>query len=182
MGKVLQQYNSEFLSILDNLQMGTVCDNEVDFILKHCLDKMDDETRQQFQQVSINLVLTWKMVHMITYIYLDSFYTPLAKIKAILESPCRNGINNCIKESYMPLLNAICIGSVLLLLSNLIVEYNLMNGDIGILHDIVYTEHDRHNNQTALPAYVIVEFKDCSIPNDKKLWKNNIQLLFKFLS
>ena len=64
--------------------MRTVCDNDVDFILNHCLDKIDDETRQQFQQYYINLVPTWKMSHMITYKYIDSFYSPLAKIKAIL--------------------------------------------------------------------------------------------------
>ena len=107
--------------------MRTVCNNDVDFILKHCLDKMDDETRQHFQQVSIHLVLTWKMVHMITYIYLDSFYTPLAKIKARLEYPRTNGINNFIKESSMSLLNAICIGSVVMLLHNFIIEYKFMN-------------------------------------------------------
>ena len=66
--------------------------------------------------------------------------------------PSQYGINHCIKEPYMSLLNAICIGPVTILLRNFIVEYNLMNGSIVIVHDIVYTENDGTNNQIALPA------------------------------
>ena len=56
----------------------------------------------------------------------------------------------------MKILNAICIVSVLMLLRNFIVEHNLMNGSIRIVHDIVYIKHDVTNNQTALPSYVVV--------------------------
>ena len=36
MYKVLQQDNPEFLSLLNNLLMGTVFNNDVDFILNRC--------------------------------------------------------------------------------------------------------------------------------------------------
>ena len=42
MYEVLQQDNTDFISLLNNLLMGTVCDNDIDFILNLCLDKMDD--------------------------------------------------------------------------------------------------------------------------------------------
>ena len=66
----------------------------------------------------------------------------------------------------MPLLNAICIGSFVMLLRNFIVEYNLINGAIRIIHDILYTEYDGPNNQIAIPEYDFVEFKYLIIPND----------------
>ena len=84
-----------------------------------------------------------------------------------MESPRTHRINNCMKESSFSLLNAICIGSVLMLLHNFIVEYSLMNGSIGIVHGIVYMEHDGPYNQKALTIYVVVEFKESSILNEK---------------
>ena len=84
MDKVLRQDNLEFLFLFNNLRMGTVCDNYVDFILNRCLNKMDNGTRQHFQQYAINLDPTWKMAHMITYKYLDLSDTLLVKIKAKL--------------------------------------------------------------------------------------------------
>ena len=138
MYEFLQQYNPEFPSLLNNLRMENVCDNDVDFILNSCLDKMYDETRHQFQQDYINIVPTCKMSHMITYIYIDSFDTPSDKTKTRLEYPRTNGINHCIKELSMQLLNAICIGSVVMLLRNCIFEYNLIHGSIGIVKNIVY--------------------------------------------
>ena len=69
----------------------------------------------------------------------------------------------------MLLLNAVCIGSVVMLLCKFILEYKLINGYIGIVHDILYIENYGPNNQKALHAYDVVEFKDSSIPNDRKL-------------
>ena len=46
-----------FICLINNLIMGTVFDHYVDFILNRCLDKMDDETRQQFRKYAMNIVL-----------------------------------------------------------------------------------------------------------------------------
>ena len=56
-----------------------------------------------------------------------------------------------------------------MLLKNFAVELKLMNGSVGIIRIIVYANAEGHESETkSLLAYVIVEFKNISIPDDKR--------------
>ena len=171
MDEVLRQDDERFLSFLDNLRQGTVSDDDVEFFYDHCLDRMEEEKRQEFLSDAIHLVPRWNMSHTIVYEYLSSFNTPLAKVRAKLTCPRNNGINHCVKESSMPILNAFCIDCHVMLVRNFIVDdYKIMNGAIGIVKDIVYKESDGpHHTDGELPASVIVDFPQTCIPQEKGL-------------
>ena len=66
--------------------------------------------------------------------------TPLAKMTASLQSGRQNGVNHYVKESSLPLRLALCVGAKVLLLSNFVVEYKIMNGSVGTVTDIVYKD------------------------------------------
>jgi hypothetical protein len=61
---------------------------------------------------------------------------------------------------------------VMVLLCNIITEEGLMNGSIGEVKKIVYKSREGphgSNGHHEHPAYVIVNFPDCTIPEDDKL-------------
>ena len=171
MDQVLRQDNPEFLNILSRMRTGTLQRKDVDIILSRCIDKFSKDERNSFND-AIHLVPQWKMAHPIVFKYLCNMNTPLAKITAKLQSMRNDGVNHCVKESSLPLRLALCVGAKVLLLSNFVVEYKIMNGSIGTVVDIVYKDKAGPRDAKALPAYVTVHFPKSCIPNKDKLFTN----------
>ena len=96
--------------------------------------------------------------------------TPIAKMTACLQSVRQDSVNHCVKESSLPLRLALCVGAKVLLLSNFVVEYKIMNGSIGTVTDIVYKDKAGPRDSKSLPAYVIVYFPKSCIPDKYKLF------------
>ena len=86
MDKILRQDDEEFLSFLDHIRNGEVNDEDVEFILSRCLEKMPMEERKVVDREAIHLCPTWSMRHKITYDYLLSFNFPVAVVKSKLDS------------------------------------------------------------------------------------------------
>ena len=60
-----------------------------------------------------------------------------------------------------------------MLLRNFVVELNIMNGAVGIVRKIVYKEvAGPHDDMKPHPAYIIVQFKNVTIPEEKKAFPN----------
>ena len=109
------------------------------------------------------------MTDKIIYDYLIKLNQPIVKITAKYSTIRTNGENHCISECSYPNRIALCIGSVVMLLKNYMVELNLLNGSVGIVRKIVFSHKDGpklHKNN--LPSYVIVEFKNTTIPEHMK--------------
>ena len=83
---------------------------------------------------------------------------------------CADSVNHCVKESSLPLRLALCVGAKVLLLSNFVVEYKIMNGSIGTVVDIVYKDKAGPRDAKSLSAYVIVYFPKSCIPDNYKLF------------
>ena len=153
---------------LQNMTNGTMEEKDVEFIKHKCLDQLSQVERDSFNN-AIHLVPQWKMAHPIVKRYLESFLTPIAKIRAKYNSCRDDGKNHCVKESSMCGRLAICVGAIVMLLRNFIVEYKLMNGSIGVVKQIVYENKEGPADRNNLPAYVIVEFSECEIPEEENL-------------
>ena len=172
MKTVIRQSDDRFKQLLTNMRNGCVNDDDVDFILARCLDKLSEEERQTFKTDTIHLTPDWKSTQRIVYQYLNSsLETPLAKFRAKLNSIRANGQNHCVKECKLPLLGALCKGATVMLLQNFVVEQFLMNGSIGTVQEVVYKQSSPDFNHE-LPSYVIVDFPKSNIPDDKKLIPN----------
>ena len=141
---------------------------DVDIIISRCLDKLSKEERESFKD-AIYLVPQWKMAHPIVFKYLCNVITP-TKMTARLQSVRRDSVNHCVKESSLPLRLALCVGAKVLLLSNFVVEYKIMNGSIGTVVDIVYKDKAGPRDAKSLPAYVIVYFPKSCIPDNYKFF------------
>jgi hypothetical protein len=163
MDEVLRQDDIAYLSFLENIRNGCVTGDDVSFIIDKCRDM-----KETFKD-AIHLVPRWKMAHPIVHEYIQNMTTPVAKIKAQYVS-CHHGIvNHCAKESSLPTRVAICVGSIVMLLRNFVVEYKLMNGSVGTIREIVYKSNNGPDNDNELPSYVIVEFPNSTIPEEDSL-------------
>jgi hypothetical protein len=79
---------------------------------------------------------------------------------------------HAINDSSLPKRTDLAEGIVVMLLRNEIVELGLKNGSIGFVKDIVYKETTGPRGPEKIkqhPAYVIVNFPDCKIPEEDKL-------------
>jgi hypothetical protein len=79
---------------------------------------------------------------------------PLAKFKAKFENTRTDGKNCSLKKCSYPKINAFCVGAIVMLLKNFIVEgWKIFNGSVGIVLDIIYDSPD--GGQTGeLPAFI----------------------------
>ena len=155
MNSVKRQNDTEYLTFLDNLRNGTVTDKNVDFVYNKCLDTMPQHEKCTFDN-AIHLVPQWKFAHPIVHKYLTSLQQPIAKLNAKYCSLRDGNRNHCVKESSLTVQQALCIGGIVMLLKNFIVELNIMNGSIVSIKDIVYETRDGPDKENALPAYIIV--------------------------
>ena len=118
---------------------------------------------------AIYLVPQWKMANPIVKQYLESLMTPIANIYAKYYSCKDDGKNHCVKESSLCGRLTICVGTIVMLSRNFIVEYKLMNGSIVIVKEIVYENKEGPADRDSLPAYVIVQFTDYIIQEEDNL-------------
>ena len=73
------------------------------------------------------------------------------------------------REISYPKRTTLCVGASIILLRNIIVEWKITAGFIGVVRKILYHHPDGPtHNPSYLPAYVIVEFPQSTIPVDKK--------------
>ena len=172
MDQVLRQDDPTFLKLLNNIRFGFIDDSDVELLLSRCFDRLCPEEQATFNN-AIHLVPVWSMSDKIIFDYLLSFTTPIVKIRSIYNSIRSNGENHCISECSYPSRIAICEGAVVMLLKNFIVELNLMNGSIGVVKKIVFdSPNGPYSGVNKHPSYVIVEFKNVSIPEEKKAFPN----------
>ena len=64
-----------------------------------------------------------------------SLEMPIAKVGCTIST---GRIDHISKECPLPKTNAFCVRAVVMLLTNFVVEYNLYNGAVGIIDEIVY--------------------------------------------
>ena len=173
MDNVLRQENRSFLKTLDNIRNGTIDDDDVEFFLSRCMDKLNTEEKYSFQN-DIHLVPVWNMADKIVYEYLMSFSVPIIKIRPRYTSIRSNGENHCVSECSYSTKVALCVGAVVMLLKIFIVEHNIMIGAIDIVRKIVYKNSDGPKCENKpLPSYVVVEFKNVKVPETKKAFPNH---------
>ena len=75
-------------------------------------------------------------------------------------------------DDYCKMVGCLHLGSGL---GNFLVSHKIMNGSVGIVREIVYSNKDGPDG-FKLPDFFIVEFRDCTIPEDEK--KPSLVLLF----
>ena len=69
---------------------------------------------------------------------MEEFRAPIVKVTSIYGTTRISGKNHCVKDSSYPKRSAFCVGAVVMLLKNFVVEWKIMNGAIGIIRDIVF--------------------------------------------
>lgn len=162
MEEVVRQNNPFVLGFLDHMRNGTMQNDDIDFIYSKCLANLTPVEKKKFDN-ALNLVTQWKEAHSIVFDYLQNTLTePIAKMIADLQTTKSNGKNCLVKESSYPLKNAMCVNSIVMLLTNELVEMGLLNGSIGIVKDICYQTNDSMGQKKA-DFYVVVEFKDSTL-------------------
>ena len=142
------------------------------FVVSRCLDNMPEDQKTAFN-TAIHLIPQWKLATPIVHQHLSSLTTPLAKYKATHTSSNNKGVNHCIKESSYPLRQALCVGCVVMLLKNYVIEWKLSNGSVGRVVDIVYDRPEGPGADSKMPSFVVVDFPQCLVPEDEQQFPNN---------
>ena len=170
MNQVQRQNQSQYKLLLDNARYGKMTQKDVNILLSRCYYNLKSDEKKSFDE-AIHLCPTWSQTHDITVNYLKSLRKPVATIKAQYETT-RSCNRNChVTDSSYPNVTAITIGALVMLLRNFIVELNLMNGAVGKVIDICYPKGRNPRNQPS-PSYVVVDFKNSTIPKDDKCFEN----------
>ena len=91
----------------------------------------------------------------------NTMTTPIVRLRAHTHTPKTDQRLCHLKDTSMPLVNALCVGVIVTLLKKAIVEFNLMNGAVEIVRHIGYRHpsgpnQDRGNEH--LEMYVVVKF------------------------
>ena len=90
MNQVLRQDDISFLNFLSNLRNGSVNDDDVNFLLCRCLDRLSEQEHISFDN-ALHLVPVWSMTEKVIYDHLMSFDIPICKIKPKYKSILLNG-------------------------------------------------------------------------------------------
>jgi hypothetical protein len=99
--------------------------------------------------------------------YLKDLDQPVARVKAMYSFPA-NGRNYTMKEVNNPSLSALAVGAIVMLLMNIIIEKKLMNGSMGEVVAIMYSNPEGRRDRAVQPAYLIVNFPDFEINKANK--------------
>lgn len=168
MDEVVRQEDRRFKLFLDNVANGSLDLDDVGLIRSRCLQCLSEEEKLEFQN-AIHLVPTWAEASSIVFNYLSNLGNPIAKWKATYSTTRRDRKNCCLKEKSYPSRVAMCTGAVVMLLKNFIVEeWKILNGSIGTVVDIIYANPLGPREENATPLYVVVDFRQCSVPDDQK--------------
>ena len=167
MDHVFHQDDEHFLGFLDRVRQGDLTDDDVDFLLSKRLDRIRGTPEGDLFDDALHLVPQWKQAHKLNFDYLkNSFNTPIAKMRAKLSNTRTDGRNCCVQESSLPMKSALCVGAVVMCLHNFIVEHGIMNGSVGVVTQICFSNSSGASDGT---EYVIVDFPNCSVPEDDAL-------------
>ena len=164
MENVLRQTDRYFLQLLDHVRKGTLVrsDDHVKYVFKKMLHNLPPAERDKFRG-ALHLVPTWKQGDGILFNYLQNEMTePLAFMFAHFQTIKQNQKNCLTRESRFPKKQAMCVGSLVMLLHNFHVSAGLMNGALGIVRDIHYEDPGAMGRKDA-KFYVIVEFPECTL-------------------
>jgi hypothetical protein len=84
-----------------------------------------------------------------------------------------DGKNCCLHECSFPLHSLLCVDAKVMLLVNYIVEYKLMNGSVGVVKQLCFSnpEGDKKGTEDSR-MYVVVDFPESTIPEHQKLIPN----------
>ncbi len=116
MKHVLRQNDGPFLDILSAMRNGNVTREQAQMLIGRCLDHLSPLQRDDFKKNALSLVPTWKKANLINHNYLqDTMTNPIAKITGKMESIREDGKNCCVRESKLPMKNALCVGSKVML-------------------------------------------------------------------
>ena len=131
---------------------------------------------------AIHLVLQWKFAHPIVNKYLTTLQQLVSKLKAMYCSSRDGNTNHCVKELLLLVPQPLCVGAVVMLLNNFIVELNIMNGSVRTIKDILYETRDGMDKDNASPAYIIFEFTNSKLPVPLILGKPNKWIPIPFVT
>ena len=140
MDVLMRQNDPTFKSVLHNLNEGTMDERSTDFLLNRCLYNLCPEEREEFESTTIYLMAIWDQTRRITLKHLKIFQGPYTIIRPQYSSSNPQGQNHCISEMSYPSVSALCIGAIVMLFKNVVVEEKLMNGSMGAIIDIVYDD------------------------------------------
>ena len=163
MGEVIRQYDRQYKIWLDIMRKRDLDDDTIDYILSHSLENMNNKEKEIFESTALYIMPTWEMTRKCTLQYLRSCDGPFAIIKPIYNNSSRPMINLCIIELLYPKISALCVGEVVMLLQNYIVEEKLMNGSVGTVKEIFYDNPMGPYNSGRLTLYVVVDVSESTL-------------------
>ena len=179
MQSVQRQNEGPFLTVLNNMRDGKVTSDDVELLETRLWSKLSSEERELFEDTALWLFPTWDRTKPATIKYLTNLRKPIAKIRSKYTFPSNgtSGTNHARSEINLPDFSALCVGAVVMLLVNFIVEKNLKNGSVGTIREIIYENQEGPREEGALPLYVVVEFPDSEMPIDLAWNKDNPKLV-----
>lgn len=173
MDSVYRQDDDVFKTNLAKLRDGTMDQDGLEFFMDRTWSKLSPAEQAEFEREALYVMPTWKRTQPITFKYLCELQQPIAKVKAQY-SYNRRGKNHTKKEINLPARNALCVGAKVMLLHNFVVEQGLMNGSLGYLKSIVYSDSVGPLGEgLPLPKYCVVDFPDSKIPKEKAWDREN---------
>ncbi len=99
--------------------------------------------------------------------------SPIASYVAKMKTSRLDGKNCCLRECSFPLCSLLCVDAKVVLLVNYIVEYKLMNGSIGVVKQLCFSNPEEDKKRTDdSRMYVVVDFPESTIPEHQKLISN----------
>ena len=133
------------------------------------MSKLPPEERTEFAKKALYVMPTWKRTVKITHQYLMELGNPVARIDAVYDNGRTNHMS---KEKSLPERSALSIDAIVMLLVNFLVELGLKNGSLGKIVKIVYANKEGPTQDPKIhPAYVVVDFPDCTIPVEDALYE-----------
>ena len=162
MGEGMGQDDADLLCVLTRMRNGQMEMEDAELLMGRNINNLGEDERQDFLDGAIYIVPMWKDVIPIIRDYLLTIGTPVIKVMCEVSTGRKNYVDT---ECDLPKTNAFAVESKVMLLVNYIVKYNLFNGAVGTVVDIVYHPGKTSNN-SASSAYVVVNFPDFTIPID----------------
>ena len=135
---VRQDGDEDYKAFLHRLRMGDLTLDDCNWMITKCLDQMQEDVSAKYID-ALHICSTWKEANAISYKYLQEQLTkPIAILRAEMGTN-NNGTHNCYeKGNVLPVIAVICVGCIVMLLNNKVVEEDLFNGSVGIVRDICY--------------------------------------------
>ena len=161
MDNVVRQNGDEpYKQRLGRIRTGELNRTDVNWMLDKCEDQMDPAQAADFDD-ALNICSTWKEANAVSYKYLrDKLTEPITIIRA--EMGGDRTPNCCARGNVLPVMSAICVGCMVMLLVNKVVEEDLYNGSVGIVRDICYKPGEQVGGKGAR-MYVVVEFENSKL-------------------